>query len=414
LFIYDFSPSPDPRNWTDEQIEIMSQMAVQENLWYTHRTMGNISGSDSNLKATDGFSEATALSLWAFTINGHLPAYPPDDAFSLPGSQNIRPDWFDDNSERWHNDPYAETAMRYANWLSSRAGMQPIANGEETNECGYNPNGTERVCQRIGGTADNQGGHANHSENVYRMGVNLGGLATVLPALAGTPLRSGAHAGQTWEWYIQQMTDQLGYQQIDGGCSEGGWIYDDRNGAEGCSVSDGSTSQWAYIGLESAEIAGGPYGVFVNNRHKYRIASNLINNQRAVDGGAGYRSSSRIGDLKLTGGALVGARWLGVHQFQRGDDTVAFPNRSPYTRDRLRQSYDDYVGFLARDWTAQRSMGSHWADSLWEWGDYLCGNTNTVYNGGRCGSTYAMYSLQKGFRTGTPELREIGGQDWVR
>jgi hypothetical protein len=202
LFIYDFSPSPDPRNWTDEQIEIMSQMAVQENLWYTHRTMGNISGSDSNLKATDGFSEATALSLWAFTINGHLPAYPPDDAFSLPGSQNIRPDWFDDNSERWHNDPYAETAMRYANWLSSRAGMQPIANGEETNECGYNPNGTERVCQRIGGTADNQGGHANHSENVYRMGVNLGGLAIVLPALAGTPLCSGAHAGQTWEWYI--------------------------------------------------------------------------------------------------------------------------------------------------------------------------------------------------------------------
>jgi hypothetical protein len=414
IYIYAFQPSNDSRNWTDEQIEVMSQMAIQESLWHTHRTMGGIERRDHELRAYDQYSEATGLSLWQMTINGHLPAYPPESVGSLPGIQNIRPDWFDDNSERWHNDPYAETAMRYANHMAGSGGLSGIPGGEEANTCGYNPNGTERECQRIGGTADNRGAYARGSTNVYRMGVNLGGLATVLPALAGTYISYGDLRGQAWEYYIQQFADKLGAQQIDGGCSRGGWIYGDYDGSAACNVSDASTTQWAYIGLESAEIAGGPYGVFVNNRHKYRIADNLINNQRG-DGGAGYRSSSGRGDFKLTGGSLVGARWLGIHQFNTNDNAVAFgAGHSGFTRSRLRQSYNEYVAHLANNWTAARSMGSHWADSMWQDGDYLCGSPNGVYNVSRCGSTYAMYSLQKGFRTGTPELREIGGRDWVR
>ena len=54
----------------------------------------------------------------------------------------------------------------------------------------------------------------------------------------------------------QEMADKLGAQQIDGGCARGGWIYGDYNGSAGCGTSDSSTAQWAYIGLESAEIAG--------------------------------------------------------------------------------------------------------------------------------------------------------------
>ena len=60
----------------------------------------------------------------------------------------------------------------------------------------------------------------------------------------------------------------------------GGWYYDYRNGSYSGSYSDGSTTQWGYIGLESAEIAGAPYGIVVNNRFKYRIAYNLVVNQR--------------------------------------------------------------------------------------------------------------------------------------
>ena len=130
------------------------------------------------------------------------------------------------------------------------------------------------------------------------------------------------------------MVDKLGAQQIDGGCGMGGWLYGDYNGSGLCSHSDGSTTQWAYIGLKVklpvVRI------VAVNNRHKYRIADNLINNQRG-DGASGYRSSSGRGDFKLTGGALVGAR-LGIHQFNRNDGAVAFPGNSGYSRSRLRQS----------------------------------------------------------------------------
>ena len=87
------------------------------------------------------------------------------------------------------------------------------------------PDGTDRTCNRLGGTANNQGGYARGSANVYRMGVNLGGMATVLPALAGTPVSYGSLRGTNWENYIQEMADQLGAQQIDGGCARGGWIY---------------------------------------------------------------------------------------------------------------------------------------------------------------------------------------------
>ncbi len=413
LFIYDFQPSDDPRNWTDEQLDIMTQMAIQESLWYIHRTMGSIQRSNQELHGQDQFDEATGMSLWAFTINGHLPAYPPESVFNLPNSQNIRQDWFDDNSERWHNSPYAETAMRFANHLSANGGLRGIPGGEEENSCGYNPDGTDRTCNRLAGTANNQGGYARGSANVYRMGVNLGGMATVLPALAGTPVSYGALRGTNWENYIQEMADQLGAQQIDGGCARGGWIYGDYDGSAGCNTSDASTSQWAYIGLESAEIAGSPYGVFVNNKHKYRIADNLINNQRG-DGGAGYRSSSGRGDFKLTGGSLVAARWLGIHQFNSNDGATAFARQSGFSRGALRSNYDTYVAHLANNWTNQRSVGSHWADSMWEFGDYLCGDTSGVYNQERCGSSYAMYSLQKGFRTGTPEIEIIGNRDWVR
>ena len=80
--------------------------------------------------------------------------------------------------------------------------------------------------------------------------------------------------------------------------------------------------------MESAEIAGSPFRVVVNNRHKYRIAANLARNQQG-DGGAGYRSNSGSGDLKLTGGSLVAARWLKFNTFPN-DGTKPFGNSGDY------------------------------------------------------------------------------------
>jgi hypothetical protein len=426
MFVYDFIPSNDPQNWSDEEIEIMSQMGIQEGLWHTHRSMSSFSARNTTLEAHDQYSEATGIALWMFTVNGHLPAYPPESMAEFGDLNNLPEEFIDDNSERWHNDPYAESSMRFANYLVARGALRGIPGGEEQTECGYTPDGQVRFeCGlegqgRLDNPGENLGAYAKGSANVYRMGVALGGLATVLPALNNTPLRVGHNniRGGMWEWYIQQMVDQLGAQQIDDNnqltCpGAGGWLYQDYNGCGPAAHSDGSSTQWAYIGLESAEIGGGPYGVFVNNRHKYRIAQNLIRNQRG-DGGAGYRSTSGRGDFKLTGGALVGARWLGIHAFGRDDGAVAFPGWTNYSRGTLRQSYDTYVQHLSANWNNRLSVGSHWADSMWREGDPHCGNRNAVYNAGKCGSTYAMYSLQKGFRTGQPELEQVGNHDWVR
>lgn len=413
MFVYDFTPSNDPRNWTAEQLEIMSLMAVQEALWYQHRIQGGLSRNDEEMVGHDGgYSRVSSIAMWFFTINGHLPAYPPQHVNEIPGP---KPDgWVEENRRRWNVDPYAETTLRMANYIAFRGALQGIAAGEEGNNCTLDfQTGAETNCNRIAGTNDNRGAYGNNENNTYMQGMVTGGIPTVLPALAGTRISAGSLNNQTWEYYAQQLADEMGYQQIDGGCAMGSWYYNDQNTSRGCNYADGSTTQWGYIGLESAEIAGGPYGVFVNNRHKYRIGNNLVNNQIA-DGGSGYRSQSGRGDLKLTGGALVGSRWLGLQDFRDGSNLDIFRGYGTFTEDRYHDTYETYISYVARVWNEALSVGGHWQDSIWRLGDQYCGNLNAVYNAGRCGSTYAMYSLQKGFRTGSVELERIGNHDWVR
>ncbi|MCB9538637.1 MAG: PKD domain-containing protein [Myxococcales bacterium] len=432
MFVYDFTPSPDPRNWSTEQLEIMAAMGVQETLWYLHRQMGRFGSRNvSTITGQMPYEAANGLALWLMTINGNLPAYPPN-TINWHGQQ-ARAGFEAENTARWNATPYAETAMRLTNAITNTSYLTNIAGGEEANTCGLNPNGTERTCNRLPNTSDNRGlytpmGYTSHA-SFYANGIMSGALPTVLPALNGTPVQTGGVQGWIWEQTVQQMVDWMGYAQIDGGCGKGGWLYHEINGNGGCGDSDGSTTQWAYIALESAEVAGGPYGVFVNNRHKYRIADNLINNQTG-DGGAAYRSSYNVSNLQLTGGAFVAARWLGVHHMSANDNSRPFrfnnndATHSGVTAGSLRSAYDRYIAFMSNQWTSVNRSGSiGWNDGLWYRGSYLCGNTNSVYNwdpntgsadGPRCGNTYAMYSSQKGYRTGTPELTTVGGHDWFR
>lgn len=425
LFVYDFEPNPDPTTWTADQVNIIGQVTVQESLWWAHRQLANRANFNTNTVRAQYGTYSYVINgpgVWMFTTLGHQPAYPPNTINAFGGAL---PNGFAAaNNARWATDPYAETVVAIVNGaLNAGTAAVAIPNAaDEDNTCGFNANGTERFCNRVPGTLAAQGAYTgNNSNNTYAQGMLLGGLATVLPTLAGTPLQVGGLAGRSWESFIQDMTDYLGYQQYDGGCALGGWLYTAANGAGACTASDGSTSQWAYIGLESAEVNGAPFGVFVNNRHKYRIAANLVNNQ-AGTGGAAYRSTYSD-NFQLTGGAFVASRWLGIHAFARGDVTPAFPgyainysNNAVYTRDRLRQAYDNYITFTGNNWTnnTRYSTSVGWHDRLWENGDYLCGNRAAVYNAGRCGNTYGMYSHQKGYRTGAPELASIGGHDWFR
>ena len=135
MFVYAWHPNPNPKAWSAEQIDLMSQVSLHEGLWYLHRRMSR-GGSGSSLHGYipgnppyRGSSEhaGTAISIWANAVNGRLPAYPPN---SLSGS---RPNgWDEANDYRWNVDPYAESVMRMINHVLRRgSGMVNINSADE-------------------------------------------------------------------------------------------------------------------------------------------------------------------------------------------------------------------------------------------------------------------------------------------
>ncbi|MFN3198136.1 MAG: PKD domain-containing protein [Bradymonadia bacterium] len=430
MFVYDWTPSSDPTKWTRDQLDIMTTLTVHETLWWLHRHMGQYAGSGGAITAAlphsrGGTYQAAAnmAMVWAMTANGRQPAYPPGGINTF--GRALPEGWHEANDTRWHDDPYAETIARGLNfsiqvgdgaylWTSGSI----AGSGDEDNTCGWNPDGSERRCNRITNTNNNGGAWIGNNSGTYMVGLGLGSIATVLPSLAGTPVQVGNANNtirtQPYEKYVQEIVDYLGYIQHDGGCSYGGWLYGNNQTPTTCDRMDASTAQWAYIGLESAEVAGGPYGVIVNNRHKYRIATNLYENQ-SIHGASSYRTSHKNSsrhDFHLTGGAFVGARWLGIHNMER-NNTQPFAPYSTLTQTQLVDMYNRYVSYTSRHWSTPNLQGIHWTAGLFQLGDYLCGTPVGVYNAPTCGYTYAMYSHQKGYRTGSPELLDMGGHDWV-
>ena len=429
MFVYNWVPSSDPTKWTRDQLDIMTTLAVHEALWWMHRHMGEYGGAGGTISATlphsnNSFTYKSATDsalIWGMTANGRQPAYPPG---SINAYGRALPEgWAEANDVRWHNDPYAETTARAMNYMMGGVYLHTEGNiaghGDEADTCGWDENGNERHCPRIANTNNSGGAWVGGNSGTYMMGLGLGALSTVLPSMAGTPVQVGnannSIKGQPFEKLVQEMVDWLGYIQHDSGCSLGGWLYGNNQTPTTCDRMDASTAQWAYIGLESADIAGKPYGVVVSNRHKYRIANNLMENQ-SIHGSSVYRTSERNGalhDFHLTGGAMVAARWMGIHNMAR-NNTQPFAPYSNHTQAALVDMYNRYVSYISQHWTTPNLRGTHWTSGLWQNGDYLCGTPTGVYNAPTCGYTYAMYSHQKGYRTGQPELLVMGGHDWVR
>lgn len=429
LYVYDWEPSSNPKSWTKTQLEVMVQMGIQEALWYIHRHIsrggsgneitGYINSLDNNYKL-----EGSTTAIWAMNVNARLPAYPPGTINAF--GHNLPPEWREKNDERWASDPYAETSARLINFIVSKGfSDHGIGAAEEANTCGIRE-GQELYCDPIEGTDDRVGFYLNSSRNcAYRNGLFTGGISTVLAGLAGTPVQVGNKKGMLYEKLVQQMVDFLGNMQIDGGDGFGGWDYWNTEGDAGASRAFGSLSQWAYIGLESAEVAGKPFGVIVNNRHKYRIPNHLHNNQ-GPEGGASYRTS-QVGcgcwaddNNHLTGGAIVASRWLEIDKLNPNSNhqpfNVAGNAYSTLTERQMYTDYQQYINYIEGHWTSTE-YGWRGSGKLWDSGDYTCGNTNSVYNWGsaaHCGSIYGIYSHQKGYRTGKETLELIGGRDWAR
>ena len=430
LYVYPWSPSANPTQWTKESLEVMIQVGVQEALWYMHRHLGGRAGGGAQIQGYINASshrtqQATSMAIWAFTINGRLPAYPPSSID--PQGHTIPQGWEEENLIRWKLDPYSETVARMVNYVTSQSGGRSgVTGADESNTCDLN--GTQ--CTRLPSSVAGQGAYVNGgADYTYSHGLNTGALATVLPSFAGIPIQTGALRGQLWEGFIQDQVDYLGYLQIPSGCGMGGWYYSRTTNGD-CIYMDASTAQWGYIGMESAEVAGFRYGVFVNNNHKYKSGWNIIRNQDGY-GSSSYRTdySWSNDNLTLTGGYFVISRWLGFQNFQSGQGGAPFPH-SGYSRGQMADSLSRARNYTANKWNGTESGAYHINRRFWSTGSYTCGNTNSAYkwgSGATCGNLYAIYSHQKGYRTTYKEydrtnmlIQEgplepaINGHDWAR
>ena len=430
LYVYPWTPSQKPKDWTKDQLEVMTQVGLHEGLWYIHRKQANRGGGGAQISSrleaggTKQADAATALAVWAYTINGRLPAYPPNTLD--PIGTTIPDGWADQNLIRWRLDPYAETVMRMLNHVvATSAGVANINASDEDNTCALD--GTQ--CPRLPSSRAGQGVYVNGGNNyTYRHGLTTGALSTILPSLSNTPIQVGPLRGQIWNGFVQDMVDYLGYLQISSGCGMGGYYYHHTT-STGCSVMDASTAQWGYIGLESAEVAGFKYGVFVNNAHKYKTAHSIIRNQS--NGAAAYRTDGgwANNNLSLTGGHFVIARWLGFQNYNSGDGTVPFPHTG-YNKGSMADMLSRARTFTSNSWNSTNYGDYHVNRRFWNNGSYLCGRDSGIYKWGNdatCGNLYGIYSHQKGYRTTfkvydrqTGEIQEgpvepmIGGQDWER
>ena len=430
LYVYPWTPVGNPTQWLKEQLDVMVQVGIQEALWYMHRKIGGRAGGGAQIQgylnaSGSRIQQSTAMAIWAFTINGRLPAYPPN---SLDAQGHTIPDgWEEENLIRWRLDPYSETVSRMVNYVMSQSGGRSgVTGSDESNDCDLN--GTQ--CARLPSSVAGQGAYVNGGSNyTYSHGLNTGALSTVLPSLAGTPIQTGALRGQLWEGFVQDLVDYLGYLQIPGGCGMGGWYYN-RTTSTNCIYMDASTAQWGYIGMESAEVAGFRYGVFVNNNHKYKSGWNIVRNQDGY-GSSSYRTdySWSNNNLTLTGGYFVIARWLGFQNFTSGQGGAPFPHNG-YSRGQMADSLTRARNYTANKWNGTESGSYHINRRFWSTGNYTCGNTNTAYkwgSGATCGNLYAIYSHQKGYRTTYkeydrvngliqegPQEPNINGQDWAR
>ena len=353
----------------------------------------------------------TASAVWAFALNGHLPAHDPDalaaatgDPFGEAASRNRR---------RWR-DPYARKIMAMVNWLVSRARMQRIDGADEAPTCGYEPDGTEMLCERLRGTSDSRGVVVvGVRPNSYVASVGLVALSIVTPALHDLPIFVGPRAvrNASWPALIQQMVDYVGYLQHDAGSGIGSVYYGPLRGQINGHYADTSVFFWMVTALATADEMTRPYHVIVNNRIKYRPAWHMVANQH-TDGGGRYRNDRGQSSLVLSAANALVARWLGIDTFDPDDETPAWPPHVTATRGELRQTYDRYLAHIVAHWRDGPRQGDLYPAFLFAKGEPTCGDPDGESSAFRCQHVYGLLSVAKMASFGETALDRIGPFDW--
>jgi hypothetical protein len=419
VIVYDFLPSNDPREWTGELVTIMNEITKHEAMWYLHRNLVP-AGTAYSAQITGSLTETYAISmaLNLFMDNNRYPAYPPSSmnayGFTIPER------WTAENNSRWNTDPYAETSLRLLNYLVNNLyEFSGIPAGDESALCGYNPDGSEIIGNRIAGTADGKGLFntiTNFSDDgvIANEGMILEAFSKALPVLSGTPAQIGKVGviSKSFEYIVQQMVDAITYAQQDNSAPHsGGWYYDLSQG----SYTNVEASQWDIWGLMAADKFGKPCGVMVTNLVKYRLANYLVNVQHTNGGVKRWTTYTWCNNFNYTSSAISAARWLGIDTFETTETAIPFTAYSTHSKGTLRTVYNKYLNFATTNWTtsiASDCLG--YQDGLWKDGDYLSGNTNGIYNVTSNGNTFTMMAFGKSLPIPEPSIDSIGTHDWQR
>ena len=331
------------------KLSVQVNVAIDEGLWRLHKD-----------QVRDGFTDGTSYGYWPYGGNSVASTGASTEAFEINGSlPNGNPD----------EDPYVETVQRGLNYLLNTMQSYPVSQ--------------DPVYCPVGDPDTNGNGIGLVSctdcwHSMYESGIALMALASSRcpDCIAATGIPDVV--GKSYLDIAQDMVDYLAYGQSDPdtGVSRGGWRYygNFREWGEG-QASDNSVSQWPVIGMESAEVNFGPYGLSVPQFVKDELTLWIHFVQDEVDGnwadgGSGYTAPWDWVNVAKTGGLLAEMKFVG--------DTTAS------TR------VQDAVDFIDRQW---ESDGEHFPNSY-----------------------YAFYSVMKGFRLiGIQTINPINdpsGFDW--
>lgn len=245
-------------------LETEANVALDEGLWYLHKTLNRMDAACSGLNcgawnsggyAASGYHGVTAANVNAFMVNGHQEAGPADN-------------------------PYTDTVARGMRFLFTQLAPRAVGSqSDSVNGGAFNPD--------VNG---NGLGIYNPQNEAYQSGMLLSAIVA-----SGTPNATAVTGpsnivGRKYIDIVQDMVDNISYCQYDA-FPGGGWYYS-CNGYD-----DNSISQWMAIGLLGAREFGAQWPTHaatlkpnvVPEWNKVWLAnSQVAPNPPGYDNGGGY------------------------------------------------------------------------------------------------------------------------------
>jgi hypothetical protein len=271
----------------DNNLTSNVNVAIDEGLWYLHKTMHRYTGGPFDLgdwfSGCAGFAcqatwGLTATNIQAFEVNGHLEGGPSSDPYTDDVARGLK--------------------ALFANMQTFGISSFTVTGGCASPPCTINPDGNGNgIATRIAS------GNPNYETGMIIDAVVASGTPGALAVTGPVGV-----TGKTYKDVTQDMVDQYEFCVVRNNTG-GGWRYGCPDG-----VGDGSVSQWAAIGIIAAQRG---FGVVVD---PILIAWNKVwvaNSQDSASGEFGYVNASPVwGPYATTPSGMV---QMAMDQIGRGN-----------------------------------------------------------------------------------------------